>query len=96
MYFLKIAILIENLTDSAPEEDEEKPDWIEDVVWRNPEGKLEVEGVELSDEKPNDEADNGHPPLKTRQRVPSKLNPPMRRKLSKESLYLAPVGWYLI
>ena len=48
------------------------------MVGRNPEDKLEIEGVELSDEEEDSDAEDGHPSLKAGQRVPCELNPAMR------------------
>ena len=84
------------LTDGAPQQDEEEPDGVENVVGRNPEDELEIEGVELGDQKENDDTDDGDPPLKTGQRVPGELNPAVRRKLSKESLDFPSKGWNLV
>ena len=66
------------------------------MVWRDPEDKLEIECVELSDEEENCDAEDSHPSLKTRQGVPGELYPAMRRELTKESPDLASECWYLI
>ena len=70
------------LTDGAPEQDEEKSDGVENVVGRNPQDELEIEGVELRDEKEDGNAQDGHPPLEAAQRIPRELNPAVRRKLT--------------
>ena len=64
-----------SLTDSSPEQYKEKSDWVEDMIGRHPEDKLEIESVELGDEEEDGDAEDGHPPLKTRQRVPGELYP---------------------
>ena len=84
------------LTDSSPEEDKEKSDGVEDMVGRDPEDKLEIEGVELCDEEEDGDAEDGHPPLETGQRVPGELNPTVGGKLTKEPLDLASECWDLI
>ena len=84
------------LTDGAPEQDEEKSDGVENVVGRNPQDELEIEGVELGDQKENDDADDGDPPLETGQRVPGEFNPAVRRKLTKESLDFSSKCWNLV
>ena len=63
------------LTHSTPQENKEESDGVENVVWRNPEDELEIEGVELGDKKEDDDADDGDPALEAGQRVPGELNP---------------------
>ena len=76
------------LTHSAPEQYEEQSEGVEDVVGRHPEHELEIEGVELRDEEENRDAEDRHPPLEARQRVPRELNPAVRRKLTNEGSVL--------
>ena len=66
------------------------------MVWRNPEDELEIECVELRDEEENGDAEDGHPPLEAGQGVPGKLDPSMRRKLTKEPLDLPSECWNLV
>ena len=66
------------------------------MIGRNPQDKLEIESVELGDQKENDDADDGDPPLKTGQRVPGEFNPAVRRKLTKESLDFPSECWNLV
>ena len=48
------------LTYGSPQQNKEESDRIEDVIWRDPEDKLEIECVELRDEKEDDDEDDGH------------------------------------
>ena len=66
------------------------------MIWRNPEDKLQIEGVELSDEEKNGNAEDGDPSLKAGQWIPGKFYPSMRRKLTKESFDLSPKCGYLV
>ena len=66
------------------------------MVRRNPEDKLKIEGIELSDKEPDDETNYCNPPLKTWQGVPGELNPSMRWELAKEPPNLTPVGGDLV
>ena len=66
------------------------------MVWRNPEDKLEIEGVELGDEEEDGDAQDGHPPLEAAQRVPRELDPAVWRKLTEETLDLSPESGNLI
>ena len=76
------------LTHSAPEQYEEQSEGVEDVVGRHPEHELEIEGVELRDEEEDRDAEDRHPPLEARQRVPRELDPAVRRKLTNEGSVL--------
>ena len=76
------------LTHSAPEQYEEQSEGVEDVVGRHPEHELEIEGVELRDEEQDRDAEDRHPPLEARQRVPRELDPAVRRKLTNEGSVL--------
>ena len=84
------------LTHSAPEQYEEQSEGVEDVVGRHPEHELEIEGVELRDEEEDRDAEDRHPPLEARQRVPRELDPAVRRKLTEETLDLSPESGSLI
>ena len=84
------------LTYGSPQQNKEESDRIEDVIWRDPEDKLEIESVELRDEEEDDDADDGHPPLKAGERVPGELNPAVRRKLTKKSFDFPSECWNLV
>ena len=66
------------------------------MIWRDPEDELEIECVELGDEEEDDDADDGHPPLKAGERVPCELDPAVRRKLTQEPLHLPSEGRDLV
>merc|ERR1719361_744617 len=81
---------------SSPKQNKKEADWVEDVVRRHPQSKLQVERVELSDEESGDQADDGKPPFKAGEGIPLELNPPMRGELAEETLDLAPVSGNLV
>ena len=48
------------------------------LTWGKGEHEFEVEGVELREQKDEDDAEDRQPPLQRRQRVPGELDPAVR------------------